>query len=326
MKEAECPLRHDLENGDELYESVKSQMLEITQRHFPITRKIDTMYKEEHMNAAMLAGCVFNTYATGFMKGARNANSKIGKKLAKLPSIKPPSGEWMRLKFKSMQLGSSAVAFDAEVQRTYQMIRDAGFNLDKWDLAIDIHNIPRYDYEYNENMIRSKPKNGTIKFERYISVQVIVPGMRLVLGVIHMPALTEMGDYVGMLLAKVKDLGIEIGVVMADREFFSVEVLKRFEEMGVRYLVPCRNTGVVKGALDEFADKKRDRASKLWLTGVAGTVQYDAIITRRRKKIKGRRAKDDEYEDIDVFDYNPSEPPHKTYIRPYAQSKYYKIR
>ena len=90
-------------------------------------------------------------------------------------------------------------------------------------------------------------------------------------------------------------------------------IIQKFEKMN---LIPYRNTGVVKGgALDEFAHKKRDRVSNLQLTSATGTVQYTAIITKRREIIKeSSRTKDNDTDDIDIFDYDPTEPPHKTYI------------
>ena len=43
-----------------------------------------------------------------------------------------------------------------------------------------------------------------------------------------------------------------------------------------------QKSGVVKGALDEFAHKKHDRVSNLQLTSATGKVQYTTIITKRR--------------------------------------------
>ena len=316
MSKPECSLRHDLVTNSDLYESVSAEMLSIMQRSFSLQRKISTTYNESHMNNAMLLGSVLNTFATGCMGGVKNAyDDDMNEMLGKISKLQMPSSEWLRRIFANMTLGSSMDVFDAEVQRTYTMIRKAGFDLEKWDLAIDMHLIPRYDDKYNENLIRAKSKKGAETFERYVSIQVITPGMRLVLGVLHMPALADTSDFVGMLLAKVRNLGVKIGTVMADREFFSVDVIKRFEEMNVTYLIPCRNTSVVKEALDEFSDKNRDRVSKLWLTSTTDKVQYTVIITKRRQKIKGsRRTKTDKYEDIDKFDHDPGEPPHKAYI------------
>ena len=39
------------------------------------------------------------------------------------------------------------------------------------DVAIDMHLIPRYDKRYGTELVRSKAKDGTHVFERYITIQ-----------------------------------------------------------------------------------------------------------------------------------------------------------
>ena len=63
---------------------------------------------------------------------------------------------------------------------------------DVLDVAVDMYLIPRYDKKYGSKLVRSKFKSGTCIFERYITIQCIVAGCRLVLGVLAMPALEDM--------------------------------------------------------------------------------------------------------------------------------------
>ena len=52
-------------------------------------------------------------------------------------------------------------------------------------VAIDMHLIPRWDKKPGTDLTRSRRKNGTGTFERYITAQCVDGGPRLVLGVLH---------------------------------------------------------------------------------------------------------------------------------------------
>ena len=53
-------------------------------------------------------------------------------------------------------------------------------------IAIDMHLIPRWDKKPGMDLARSRRKNGTGTFERYITAQCVDDGSRLVLGVLPM--------------------------------------------------------------------------------------------------------------------------------------------
>ena len=63
-------------------------------------------------------------------------------------------------------------------------------------IAIDMHLIPRWDKKPGIDLTRSRRKNGTGTFERYITAQCVDGGPRLVLGVLHMGALEDVPDFV----------------------------------------------------------------------------------------------------------------------------------
>ena len=59
-------------------------------------------------------------------------------------------------------------------------------------VAIDTHLIPRYDRKPGPELTRSRQKSGTTYFERYMSVQCVDDGMRLVLAFVPLKALDKM--------------------------------------------------------------------------------------------------------------------------------------
>ena len=137
------------------------------------------------------------------------------------------------------------------------------------------------------DLTRSRRKNGTGTFERYITAQCVDDGSRLVLGVLHMEALEGVPDFVRSLVAMCYSVGCNIRAVLLDCEFFSTRVLEALGKMGVSYLAPCKNTDIVVDAIAEFAAGRRPAISEMCITyAYEVSVRYTIIITERRKKKK----------------------------------------
>ena len=110
------------------------------------------------------------------------------------------------------------------------------------------------------------------------------------LAAIHMPALKSMSDFVRRLVDLARQAGAYIRLVLLDRKFFTTGVMKTLGDMKVRYITPCRNTGTVVDALDEFAAGKRDRISKSCITNADRvSVEYTMIITERTRRQKNSK-------------------------------------
>ena len=125
-----------------------------------------------------------------------------------------------------------------------------------------MHLIPRYDRVPGEELTRSKYKNGTTYFERYMTVQCVNDKMRVILAASYLKMLESVPDYVDIVLKTMAEMDIKIHLVLLDREFFSVDAISRLQENNVKFLMPCKNTGNVVAALREFAQKKRERRSQ----------------------------------------------------------------
>ena len=115
-------------------------------------------------------------------------------------------------------------------------------------------------------------------------------GAHLMLAAIHMPALEPMSDFVHRLVDLALQAGTDIRLVLLDREFFTTDVMKTLGDMTVRYIMPCRNTGTVVDALDEFAAGRRGRISESCITNADRvSVTYTMIITERTRRKKNSK-------------------------------------
>ena len=153
------------------------------------------------------------------------------------------------------------------------------------DIAIDMHLIRRWDRKHGAELVRSKSKGKTGSFERYIAAQCIKPGMQMVLALLHMPALEDTACYVRKTISMCRRTGAKIGTVMLDCEFFSTDVIRVLEDLGVDYLIPCVNTAGVVRAIEEFFRGERPAVSVFRIAKSKNDyVEYTMHITGRKKK------------------------------------------
>ena len=141
------------------------------------------------------------------------------------------------------------------------------------------------------DLARSRRKNVTGTFERYITVQCVDGEPRLVLGVLHVGVLEDVPDFVRDLIAVCRSVGCSIMTVLLGREFFSTRVLEALGKMGVSYIAPCKNTDIVVDAIAEFAAGKRPVASELYITNADGVSVRYAMITAERNKKRRKNTK-----------------------------------
>ena len=88
-----------------------------------------------------------------------------------------------------------------------------------------MHLIPRYDRVPDEEMTRSKYKNGTTYFKRHMAVQCVNDSMRAVLAASYLKKLKSMHDYMSIALKTMAARDIRIHLMLFDREFFSVDAI-----------------------------------------------------------------------------------------------------
>ncbi len=156
---------------------------------------------------------------------------------------------------------------------------------------MDIHKISRYDRRPDENLSRSKKKDGTTYVERYITVQCVDDGLRLTLGGLYVKRLDSVPESAGLIPDRLERAGIKVRLLLLDREF-SVEVIAMLQERGVKFLMPCRNTGNVVAALNEFAHKDRPAVSKNIIENNTDSAAYFMAITKRKKSGNGDKKTD----------------------------------
>ena len=207
-----------------------------------------------------------------------------------------PSGEWLRLCTAGVSAQEAVETFNRFVKETVAELRRHGLK-GRIDMAIDFHCIKRYDRKPKEELIRGGDKKSMTKafYETYVTLQCVVAGQRLIVGMIpYVPNQTH-AEAVSKLLEICAGHGLKIGVLTLDRGFYSTAVVSCLQKADLKWIMPCPNTPHVKDSLSEFDAGDRGEKSKATITHTAkDECEYDMKIVPRRAKRE--KKEDEEYE------------------------------
>ena len=211
-----------------------------------------------------------------------------------------PCGQWFSDRLAGVDVREAVDSFCGMAAAQLGGLEEAGMMPEGgWTVALDMHKICRYDRTRGEELTRSKYENGTMYFERYMSVQCADEGAHLNLGALPVYMLDSVPEKVRQILAGCTGRGIRIRLVLLDREFFTVDAIRALNELGLDYLMPCSNRPGVVSAIREFAGGTRTAVSENRISGEGGSVSYTLVIDERRRRKKNPK---------------PDPPPEERYI------------
>ena len=131
-------------------------------------------------------------------------------------------------------------------------------------LAIDKHQIPfTGEDRHNDNFVISgKPKGGTSQFETYATIQVVTEKQLSTIATVR--AIEEMSkiEFVRKLLSESKKLGLKKLLLLMNREFSSVDVMRFLDGHGKKFLMGVSKMPGVKKTVSEFRCGKRKVISR----------------------------------------------------------------
>ena len=97
-------------------------------------------------------------------------------------------------------------------------------------------------------------------------------------------------DFVRKLLSESKKLGLKKPLLLMDREFSSVDVMRFLDECGERFLMAVSKTPGIKKAVSEFRRGKRKAVSRYEMrSGDGTTFRFWPVIKKHLKGKKGKR-------------------------------------
>jgi hypothetical protein len=114
-----------------------------------------------------------------------------------------------------------------------------------WQVAIDWHLSPYYGQpqKSRNELYYGKPKQGTKHFHAYASACIVQYGRRYTLALSWVRRHESMVTVLKRLIARIREIGLKIKCVLADRAFFNVPVVAYLQQENPPFLMPVMFRG-----------------------------------------------------------------------------------
>ncbi len=123
------------------------------------------------------------------------------------------------------------------------------------DVAIDFHDIPYYGDKNTSGVRGIKPKNGTSWGYSFCTIDT-VGSIKLTLDVIDINSLTKNYEVlIESLLKRVRKMGIEIGTLFLDREFFHTVPISTAYQLNTKFVMAAKSNQKINAILAEHKEK-----------------------------------------------------------------------
>jgi len=120
------------------------------------------------------------------------------------------------------------------------------------DIAIDFHNVPYYGDKNTKGVVGIQPKNGTSWGYSYLTAD-LVGDCKLTLDIVNLTALNKnYGTLIEGVINRINQLGISIGKVLMDREFFNLASIIELDLANINYVMPAKLDKRIKKILHDF--------------------------------------------------------------------------
>jgi hypothetical protein len=113
-------------------------------------------------------------------------------------------------------------------------------------VAIDLIELPYHggvDDKHEDEVCRGKAKQGTTHFFTYATAYVVLRGRRYTLALCRVKATMTMDQVIDKLLRRVQALGIKISLLLLDRGFYSVKVIRQLISQKQPFIMPAIKRG-----------------------------------------------------------------------------------
>lgn len=156
-----------------------------------------------------------------------------------------PSADTVLYHIKKFEPKEVMRIFEKTSDKIFEMAKSYGMFKNEVDLAIDYTDLPYYGDKSNRMIVGGKHHKGTYFSYRFITLNVVVEGMRFTLMALPRGPLSSEERLIRKLLECAKQ-HVMIRNVYLDRGFFNSGVINTFQELGIKFLMPAVTNPRVK--------------------------------------------------------------------------------
>jgi hypothetical protein len=166
---------------------------------------------------------------------------------SKIPNVRIPSADTIFNYIKSNSIDDILSSFRKINNEIFEMM---ALKNNVHDIAVDFHDKAYYGSRDTPWIRGIKPKNGTSWGYSFCTLD-IIGNSKLTLDVIDINGLSK--DYsilMDSLFERVENMGIKMGTVYMDREFFNKKVISKMDEHKLDFVIAAKSNKRIKGILE----------------------------------------------------------------------------
>lgn len=185
-------------------------------------------FSSELLYAALSKLSIESASESLILKNARAPSGRQGRRHWERPDYR----EWWEIKKECLD-------------ETFKIFKKRGMLRKKPCAAVDYHDRP-YHGDENDDMVRGiKPKDGTSWGHTYLSLDIIASGRAVTLDLLPRGKFAQTPKLLRKLLQE-GSKRTKMDIILLDREFFSVDCIKVLLGLGLRFIIPAKDTDEVK--------------------------------------------------------------------------------
>lgn len=247
----------ELEESNEEYEKTADELLNredkraIHRRARKEIKKLfpeqtDQKYSAEQIIDVLLHIALHNQFLAGGTEQYQEKNN----------NEQTPSENTIYGRLKQLDPQSTLQGLDLITRTLCEQLKQKGFFNKPVDVAIDEHDWLFYGDGTNEEVVRTKPKEGTNKAYKFMTLCVVTNNIRMTIGVVPMTdtGVVAFRDGVQELVKKAQKR-CRIRVLYADRGFYKAPVIELLEQREVNYFVRAYMGKTIKNMYRENDDE-----------------------------------------------------------------------
>jgi hypothetical protein len=217
---------------------------------------------------------------------------------SKIPNIRIPSADTIFNYIKPNSIENILSSFRKINTEIFRMM-----NLENnvYDIAIDFHDIPYYGCRDTPCIRGIKPKNGTSWGYSFCTLD-IIGNAKLTLDVIDINGLSK--DYsilINSLFERIEKMGVKVGTVYMDREFFNKKVISKTDEHKLDFVIAAKSNKKIKEILENHRKEFGNTSTVLEYKFQEGGPIFNIVAMWDQEKGYILFATNKKVDSIDVF-------------------------
>ena len=177
---------------------------------------------------------------------------------SKIPNIRIPSADTIFNYIKPNSIENILSSF-RKINR--EIIRTMNLKNNVYDIAVDFHDIPYYGCRDTPCIRGIKPKNGTSWGYSFCTLD-IIGNSKLTLDVIDINGLSKnYSSLMESLFERIERMGVKVGTVYMDREFFNRKVISKMDEHKLDFVIAAKSNKKIKEILEKHRKEYGDTST-----------------------------------------------------------------